>query len=46
MVRARVVFDYVATWKLLGVRVTLDRWSRGRRRRWLAWAAGGGGGFD
>ncbi len=46
MLRASVVFDCVAAWMLLGVRVSLGRRPRRRRRGWLACAAGGGGNFD
>jgi hypothetical protein len=38
---AHVVFDCTATWTLLGVRVSLGRGPRRRRRGWMAFAAGG-----
>ena len=46
VLRARVVFDCVASWTRLGVRVARGRRPRRRRWGWFAYNAGGGGNFD
>ena len=42
MLRAHVAFDCATAWARLGVRVARGRRPRGRRRGWLASAAGEG----